>query len=298
MRLEESHGPGGRLDLPGVGLASAGMLGVVWALVNGNAHGWASAQIVAPLVAGLALLGAFAAWELRSPVPMLPLRFFRNRAFALGNVSSLFMFFGMFGSIFLLTQFFQTVQGYSPLQAGLRILPWTIAPMFIAPIAGALSDRISPPADPWRPGLSLQAAALAWIAQRLDADHTVRRAGDPVRPRRHRHGALLRSDGERRALGGAPGRGGPGLGREQRDPGARRRLRRRSARRGLFACYGGYETGAAFVDGMNAAVYVGAGVVALGALAAFLIPSGRVGSEAPVTADRPGERLVPQPEAA
>ena len=73
---------------------------------------------------------------------MLPMRFFRKPAFALANLSSLFMFFGMFGSIFLLSQFFQTVQGYSPLSAGLRILPWTLAPMFIAPIAGALSDRI------------------------------------------------------------------------------------------------------------------------------------------------------------
>ena len=73
---------------------------------------------------------------------MLPMRFFRNRTFALANVSSLFMFFGMFGSIFLLAQFFQTVQGYSPLQSGLRILPWTAMPIIVAPIAGALSDRV------------------------------------------------------------------------------------------------------------------------------------------------------------
>ena len=58
----------------------------------------------------------FVLWELRSPAPMLPMRFFRNRVFTLTNVASLFMFFGMFGSIFLLAQFFQTVQGYSPLQ--------------------------------------------------------------------------------------------------------------------------------------------------------------------------------------
>ena len=81
-------------------------------------------------------------WELRATAPMLPMRFFRNRTFAAANTASLFMFFGMFGSIFLLAQFLQTVQGYSPLQAGLRILPWTMAPIFIAPIAGAFSDRI------------------------------------------------------------------------------------------------------------------------------------------------------------
>src|SRR5439155_13318870 len=94
---------------------------------------------------------------------MLPLRFFRNRTFTAANVASLLMFFGMFGSIFLLAQFFQTVQGYSPLDAGLRILPWTAMPIFVAPLAGALSDRIG-----GRPlmatGLALQATGLAWIS--------------------------------------------------------------------------------------------------------------------------------------
>ena len=88
------------------------------------------------------LVAAFVAWELRTDVPMLPMRFFRNATFALANTASLFMYFGMFGSIFLLAEFFQTVQGYSPLGSGLRFLPWTLAPMFIAPLAGALSDKI------------------------------------------------------------------------------------------------------------------------------------------------------------
>src|SRR5205823_14426658 len=112
---------------------------------------------------GGALVAAFVAWELRAREPMLPMRFFRNRAFAAANGASLLMYFGMFGSIFLLTQFFQAAQGYSPLQAGLRILPWTAMPMVVAPIAGALSDRIG-----GRPlmalGLALQAIGLAWIA--------------------------------------------------------------------------------------------------------------------------------------
>src|SRR4051794_3130993 len=141
-RLAESRGPASRLDPPGLGLASAGLFGIVWGLVRGNSVGWASAEIVGALVAGFALLAAFVRWELRTETPMLPMRFFRNRTFALANISSLFMFFGMFGSIFLLAQFFQTVQGYSPLQSGLRILPWTAMPIFVAPIAGALSDRV------------------------------------------------------------------------------------------------------------------------------------------------------------
>ena len=162
-RLSESHGPSQRLDLPGLALASTGLLGVVFGVVRGNPAGWGSLEVVAPIAAGAALLAAFVAWELRAPAPMVPMRFFRSRAFAATNGVSLTMTFGIFGSIFLLAQFFQTVQGYSPLEAGLRTLPWTIMPMFVAPVAGILSDRIGS-----RPlmaaGLFLQAAAVVWIA--------------------------------------------------------------------------------------------------------------------------------------
>src|SRR2546429_1459469 len=141
-RLDESHGPAGKLDLPGVALASGGLFGIVWGLVRGTSQGWTSPEIVGALTVGAVVLALFVLWELRAEAPMLPMRFFRNRVFALANVASLLMFFGMFGSIFLLSQFFQVVQGYSPLGSGLRILPWTVMPMFVAPIAGALSDRV------------------------------------------------------------------------------------------------------------------------------------------------------------
>ena len=214
-RLKESYGPASRLDLPGVGLASAGLFGIVWGLVRGNSVGWSSPEIVGALVGGAALMGAFVWWELRTAAPMLPMRFFRNRTFALANVSSLFMFFGMFGSIFLLAQFFQTVQGYSPLQSGLRILPWTAMPIIVAPIAGALSDRVGgQQAD----GARARAAGDRPRVDRarLDADDAVQLARDPVRALRGGHGALLRAGGERRPLVGQAGRGGPGVGRQQR----------------------------------------------------------------------------------
>src|SRR5581483_3141641 len=124
LRLDESRGPFGRLDLPGLGLASAGLFGIVWGLVRGNSLGWGSTEIVGAVAAGAALLALFVAWELRAEAPMLPMGFFRNRTFTLANAASLFMSFGMFGSVFLLAQFFQTVQGYTPLGSGLRILPW------------------------------------------------------------------------------------------------------------------------------------------------------------------------------
>src|SRR5439155_27288347 len=102
-------------------------------------------------------------WELRAPAPMLPMRFFRNRAFSAANGASLLLFFGLFGSIFLLTQFLQTSQGYSPLEAGLRTLPWTVTPIFVAPLAGALSDRVGGRAL-ISLGLALLAGALSWMA--------------------------------------------------------------------------------------------------------------------------------------
>jgi MFS family permease len=91
------------------------------------------------------------------------MRFFRNRTFSAANGASLLMFFGMFGSIFLLSQYLQNVQGYSPLEAGVRTLPWTGMPMIVAPIAGALTDRIG--GKPFLvAGLALQSIALGWMA--------------------------------------------------------------------------------------------------------------------------------------
>src|SRR5919108_1671690 len=162
-RLTESRGAAVRLDLPGLVLASLGLLGIVLGVVRGNDHGWTSLTVLPPIAAGAALVAAFIAWELRAREPMLPLRLFRSRGFSVTNVTSLLMFFGMFGSIFLLAQFLQVVQHYSPLHAGLRTLPWTAMPVFVAPVAGALSDRIG-----GRPlmalGLALQAIALGWLA--------------------------------------------------------------------------------------------------------------------------------------
>src|SRR5256886_4363245 len=121
--LTESHGPQGRLDPRGVALASGGLFGVVYALVRANADGWTSASVLGAAGGGVGLLAGFVAWELRAPEPMLPMRFFASRAFSATNAVSLAMYFRMFGSIFLLAQFFQTVQGYSPLEAGVRTPP-------------------------------------------------------------------------------------------------------------------------------------------------------------------------------
>ena len=269
-RLQETRGPSSSLDLGGVALVSAGLFGIVWGLIRGNEQGWLSTEILASFAIGAVLVAAFVAWELHTPSPMLPITFFRNRAFALANVSSLFMFFGMFGSIFLLAQFFQTVQGYSPLQSGLRILPWTLAPMFIAPIAGAMSDRISP-RKILGTGLALQAVALAWIASvstpstpysSLIIPFALAGVGmalffapmanvvlSAVRP--VQEGQASGANNAIRELGGVFGV---------------------AVLASVFSSVGGYQTATSFTDGMSAAVYVGAAVVALGAVAAFAIP--------------------------
>jgi EmrB/QacA subfamily drug resistance transporter len=280
-RLEESHGPNGALDLPGLGLASTGLFGLVLGVIRGNQIGWGSAQVLALATVGAALLAAFVAWELRTPNPMLPMRFFRNRTFTAANVTSLLMSFGMFGAIFLLTQFLQTAQGYSPLQAGLRVLPWTAMPLLVAPIAGALSDRIG-----GRPlmatGVALQAGALAWLASVASA--TVPYA----------------------ALIGPFVMAGIGLGlffapvanvvlgsvapdEEGQASGANNAIRELGGVFGvavlasIFTHYGSYHTPHTFVNGLTPALYIGALIVALGAIAALFIERKRRTATAPQT---------------
>jgi EmrB/QacA subfamily drug resistance transporter len=283
-RLTESSGPDSRLDLPGLGLVSVGLFGIVLGLVRGNSVGWGSLEILASLILGAAFVVAFVWWELRAQAPMLPMRFFRNRTFAATNAASLFMFFGMFGSIFLLAQFLQTVQGYSPLSAGLRTLPWTAMPIFVAPIAGALSDRIG-----GRPlmavGLAMQAIGLGWLATissptvpygDLVPAFVVSGIGmalffAPVANvvlssvRREEEGKASGTNNAIRELGGVFGV---------------------AVLASVFSRYGGYETPATFVDGLVPAVWVGAAVVAAGALAALFVPRRRR-SEVVVPVDRP-----------
>jgi EmrB/QacA subfamily drug resistance transporter len=268
--LRETHGPANTLDLPGLALVSSGLFGLVWGLVNGNGDGWTSPQIVAALTLGAILTAAFVAWELRARAPMLPMRFFRDRAFAAANGASLFMYFGMFGSIFLLTQFLQTVQGHSPLGAGLRVLPWTAMPMIVAPIAGALSDRIG-----GRPlmatGLGLQAIGLAWLAAvstptvpytELVIPFILSGTGmamffapvanvvlSAVRP--EEEGQASGANNAIREVGGVFGV---------------------AVLASVFAHYGGYGTPQTFVDGLTPAIWVGAAVVGAGSLLSLLIP--------------------------
>jgi EmrB/QacA subfamily drug resistance transporter len=166
-RIDESHGSDTTFDVRGLALVAGGALGIVWGLMRGNTAGWGSPEVVAALAIGAALVAAFVAWELRARQPMLPMRFFRSRAFSSGNAGVFFLFASLFGAVFFFAQFLQTGLGHGPLEAGLRLAPWTGTLFVVAPIAGALADRAGE-----RPllagGMALQAIGFAWVALIVD----------------------------------------------------------------------------------------------------------------------------------
>jgi EmrB/QacA subfamily drug resistance transporter len=163
--LPESYGARERLDLVGVGLVTAGVVALVWALSRANQVGWSSAEVVGTLSAGAVLLVAFIGWESSVREPLVPLRLFADRDFALGNVTTFLMSGAIFGGGLLVTEEFQLARHYSPVGAGAHLLPFFATPMLISPLAGALSDRIGR-----RPiivvGLSMLTAGFAWVAWR------------------------------------------------------------------------------------------------------------------------------------
>ncbi|WP_406198558.1 MULTISPECIES: DHA2 family efflux MFS transporter permease subunit [unclassified Streptomyces] len=270
LRLTESYGTGAPLDITGTLLASGGLFGIVYGLVRGPADGWTAPLVLTGLFAGSALLAGFVLYSARAKHPMLPMRLFRSRAFSGINAASMLMFLGMFGSIFLLSQYMQGVLGYSPTEAGLRMLPWTGMPMLVAPIAGILSDRIG-----GRPvvatGLFLQAAGLAYLAPvtTVDASYAVQLPGLIISGigmalffapasnlvmssvRASQQGVASGANNALREVGGALGI---------------------AIMASIFSAQGGYETGQTFVDGLRPALVTGAVAVALAGVAALLIP--------------------------
>jgi EmrB/QacA subfamily drug resistance transporter len=269
-RLSESHGAIRRLDLTGLGLASAGLLGVVFGLVQSQSHGWTDTTVVSSLAGGTVLVLAFIAYELRAAEPMLPLSFFAKRSFAVTNAVSLAMYFGMFGSIFFLSQFLQNVLGNSPLQAGVKLLVWTGATMVSAPAAGYLSERYGSRLF-MVAGLGLQAVALAWLALLAGVHMSYASMVVPFilagsgmglvfAPSASAVLASVRSDQAGQASG------------------ATNAIRELGGTLGIavlatvFTSAGSYASPQAFVDGLVPAMWVGVAVLALGALIAAVLP--------------------------
>ena len=268
--LKESRGPYGTLDLPGLGLASTGAFGIVFGLVRAQSLGWTSATVLLSLIGGAVLLAGFVVRERRTSEPMLPMSFFAKRSFAVTNVASLSMYFGMFGSIFFLSQYMQNVLGNTPLQAGLKLLVWTGASMVVAPLAGVFSERLGS-----RPfmfaGLSLQAGALAWFASMTSTHLAYSQMIVPF---------VMAGAGM--ALVFAPSANAvlSSVRTEQagQASGANNAIREVGGVLGVavlasvFTGAGGYASPQAFVDGLIPALWVGVAVLGAGALTVLALP--------------------------
>jgi EmrB/QacA subfamily drug resistance transporter len=276
-RMRESYGPDSGLDLRGLALVSIGALATVWGLVRGNQVGWGSAEVVGALAAGVALTIAFIAWERRAREPMLSLELFRSRAFSAGNAAIFLTFASLFAAVFFFAQLLQTGLGYDPLETGLRLLPWTATFITVAPVAGALADRIGE-----RPlmvaGLSLQAVGMAWVALIADpgmaytqllAPFIVAGVGVSMAIPAAQNSVVASVPDE--ALGKAAG--------------ANSMMRELGGVFGIaiavavFAAAGSYASPAAFVDGFAPAIGVGAGLAAIGAATGLALP-GRLSAPA------------------
>jgi EmrB/QacA subfamily drug resistance transporter len=168
-RLRESHGPRSRLDVAGLLLAGAGMLALTWAPVRAPEVGWRDAEVVGALVAGGLLTLAFVLWERRSPAPMVPPALHRLRGFSTANTVGFLQQLALIGTLFMMTQLFQTGLGYSPLEAGVRLLPWMATLTVVAPFAGLAAGRFGS-----RPilvaGPVLQVVGLVWLAAAVSPD--------------------------------------------------------------------------------------------------------------------------------
>jgi EmrB/QacA subfamily drug resistance transporter len=283
-RLDESFGADSSLDIRGLALVTAGAFGIVWGLVRGNLAGWDSVEVLASLTLGVLLVGAFVAWQRRAREPMIPLEFFRSRAFSAGNAAIFFTFAALFSAVFFYPQLLQIALGGSPLEAGLRLIPWTATFITVAPVAGTLADRIGE-----RPlmvaGLTLQAAGMAWLALIADPGMGYTELLGPF---------IVGGIGTSMAIPAAQNSvvGSVAMEALGKAAGTNSMMRELGGVFGIavvvavFAGAGSYASASAFTDGFGPAIGVGAALSLAGAIAGLALPGrgeARVLSGVPAT---------------
>jgi EmrB/QacA subfamily drug resistance transporter len=281
-KIDESHGPDTGLDIRGLALITGGAFGVVWGLVRGNQVGWSSVEVIGALVAGALLVAGFVAWEQRAREPMLPMRFFRDRAFSAGNAAIYLTFASLFSAVFFYAQLLQTGLGYDALGTGLRLMPWTATFITVAPVAGALADKIGE-----RPlmvaGLSLQAVGMAWLALIAEPGMAYSEMLAPF---------ILGGVGVSMAIPAAQNSvvGSATADAIGKAAGANSMMRELGGVFGIavtvavFGGAGGYASASQFVDGFGPAIGVAAGLSLLGAIVGLALPKRRETAPALATA--------------
>jgi Na+/melibiose symporter-like transporter len=130
-----------RIDLPGAALSIAGLTALLWGLIEAPARGWTSPAILGAFGAAVLVLALFAAWELRTPTPMLDVRLFRNRNFSVSSLGVTLVFLVMFGFFFVVAQLFQLIFGYGPFESGLRMLAFVPVLVAVTGASPALAAR-------------------------------------------------------------------------------------------------------------------------------------------------------------
>ena len=290
IALPNSFGARLRADLLGLLLAGGGVFGIVYGIVRGNEAGWTSTEVLTALIGGGALLLIFVWWEGRASAPLLPLRLFSDRSFTVANLVGITFSFGIFGSIFILIQFLQIVQGHSPLEAGVMTMPWTLAPMIVAPLTGMLSPRTGTRL-PIVLGLALLAVAMFWVAVTMSVDVEY---GELV-------GAFILA-GLGMGLVFAPSSTAVLANMAPNDhakaSGTNSTFREIGVALGVavltavFTGNGGTLTPGGYVDAAVPAVMVGAGVLALAAVIALALPSGRRAAPTPAPVPVPADAAL------
>ncbi|MDN3354988.1 DHA2 family efflux MFS transporter permease subunit [Actinomadura sp. DC4] len=270
-RVKEGFGQGASVDLPGLVLFTLAAFGLVWGLVRANSAGWGALTVAGPLAGSAVLALAFVVWQSRARTPMLPLRLFGSRAFSAGNAVIFLLNGSMMGAIFFMTQYLQVAMGLGPLGAGLRMLPWGIAPFLIAPRAGALADRLGV-----RPlvvaGLVLQTAGMGWIALVASPDLSYAALVTPMSIAGIGFALAIPAVTKAAVSTSAPADIG-------RASGAYSTMRQLGGAFGVavpaavFGATGGYASAAAFTDGFSPAVGTAAGLALAGALVGLLLPA-------------------------